>query len=535
MTIRILKVRTLRLNAVWLVCWLASVSLAEPVTIEPKIDTALADCGIQAAIDQASVNGGIVRLPEGVFALRAGLVLKSNVQLVGAGMDKTVLTPARKVMRLDVAEPASKDGRIVLKELPDGVRVGSAVVLSSRYPPSWYGAPRPARITAVDREAKTVTVEAPYGMVDLKPDGGHLIFGDAASPARNIAKGDTRIELHDASLFAPGDEIAIGMPDNESMKAHAFIREVEGNTLILTEPVQIDFPAWPDTKSLANMKINALIWALFPMVHGAHINDAAVRDLTIRGHDMTHIRSAQTRYTLSGLHLYNAKNVIIERVAVRDWPSDGFSIQTGDQCAVIDCQATGNLSNGFHPGTGLTNTVIERCLAQNNGAGLYFCWHNRGHILRGNRLIQNRAGGITGLGNPGDRNNTIEDNLIAENGGPGIEINGGVVSGNVIRNNIIRDNSMAAPGKHPGILLAAAVEDARKYTIEGNTFESTLAEPTQWVGIEEKHGKRGDKATFADENIIRGNIFKGMKTADVIVAGEQTLVDQPQAKVARAE
>lgn len=37
-----------------------------------------------------------MKLPEGTFALRRGLVLKNGVELVGAGMDKTILTPARK-------------------------------------------------------------------------------------------------------------------------------------------------------------------------------------------------------------------------------------------------------------------------------------------------------------------------------------------------------------------------------------------------------------------------------------------------------
>ena len=32
--------------------------------------------------------------------------------------------------------------------------------------------------------------------------------------------------------------------------------------------------------------------------------------------------------------------------------------------------------------TGLTDTLFEENLAAENGAGLYFCWHNERHVLR---------------------------------------------------------------------------------------------------------------------------------------------------------
>ena len=518
----------------------AASAFAEPAPIDAAIhiDKTLADCGIQRAIDEAAAapGGGVVTLPEGTFELRSGLVLKSKVQLVGAGMDKTILMPARRVQRLDVVKqcPTKDDDTIYLKEIPEGLDVGSAVMCAGRYPPSWYGSPRPAYVTAVDREAKTVKLTGPYGLNTMKPGVGYLTFGVSAALEKSIAKGDTEIVLKNASLLKAGDEIAIGQPDNESMKAHAFVKEVKGNTLVLESPTEIDFEAWPEQKKIGNLKYAALIWLVFPAVHGRNVHDAAVRDLTIQGHGFETVRPMITRYTLSGIHIFNGKNIAYERVAVRDWPSDGFSLQTGTTCTVIDCEATGNVGNGFHPGTGLTHTLFERCLAKNNGTGLYFCWHNGFHVMRDCKFIENRGGGITGLGNPGDRNNTIEKCEISRNGGVGIDINGGVISNNVIRDNVIENNSRAAPGKHPGILLGAQVEDARAYTITGNTIRDTQEKPTQFVGIEEKGGKRGKKTTYADENVIKGNTFAGHKTADIIVVGPKTVVeDNGEAKVVR--
>jgi hypothetical protein len=63
-----------------------------------------------------------------------------------------------------------------LAEIPDDLRVGSAVVASSTYPPAWYGSPRPAVVTAIDRATKSVTLEAPYGLNAMMAGTGYLTF-----------------------------------------------------------------------------------------------------------------------------------------------------------------------------------------------------------------------------------------------------------------------------------------------------------------------------------------------------------------------
>ena len=406
------------------------------------IDRKLADCGLQKAIDASAVQGGgIVKIPAGTFALRRGLVLKNNVQLVGAGMDKTILTPALKVLRLDVAKASPQDKKIYLKEIPAELGVGSAVSMAHKFPYA-YGPPySPGYVTEVDRKAVTISVEAPYPTRPLTAGAGVLTFGVEMALEKSIKKGDTEIVLKNASQIQAGDELTLGNPDNESMLKHIFVKAVKGNTLTLEEPARVDFEAWPAADKLGDYGTeNVPVWALFPMVHGANVTNAAVRNLTVLGHGFDTIRPFISSYTLSGVHFFNAVRVKIERVAVRDWPADGISLQGGDRSLVADCEVTGILHNGFHPGTGLTNTTFERNLSQHNDSGLYFCWNNNGLILRHNKFIDNAYGGITGLGCPGDRNNTIEDNQISRNGGPGIEINGEknpVISSVIIPSRII--------------------------------------------------------------------------------------------------
>jgi hypothetical protein len=510
---------------------LAGLALAVAVSAQPAepltLDSALPDCGIQKFIDQAAqAGGGTVRLPEGVFALRRGVVLRNNVELIGAGMDKTVLTPAREVLRLDVVKDSpDPEGVIHLAALPADLDVGSALISVPAWPPAWYGVPRPGWVKSVDREKKTLVAEWPYGPCKMPPGKGFLIYGDSVAPERSIAKGDTEVLVKNAALLKPGDQICFNEPPNEAMEAVGFVKEVRGNAIVLESPAVRAFAAWPDAKTIGNSKHNALHWVVFPLVQGMNVKNAAVRDLTIRG-NMKGVYTVQNRYTLSGVHTFNTVECVFERIAVRDWPADGVSLQTGDKCRVLACEATGCLGNGFHPGTGLTNTLIEGCLGRDNGSGLYFCWHNRGHVLRKNRFVSNRGGGITGLGNPGDRGNLIEENLIERNGGAGIEINGGLVANNILRKNVIRDNSAAAPGKHPGIALYASAEDAKAYTIEGNTIESAAEPPTQWIGIEEKTFKRGEKWTVCDGNVIRGNKVTGHKTADILLVGPKTVCEE---------
>jgi len=494
----------------------------------PRIDRSLPDCGLQRVIDEAAAEegGAVVRLPAGIFALRRGLVLKSHVEIQGAGMDKTIFTPARRVERMEITQTSpDADGLYHVSAIPKGAEPGCAVVLWRGFPPGHAGYQRVAWIEALDREAKTLRLNTPYGLPTktLSPGQQLLNFGVCLALEKDLKKGESEVTFKNASMLRAGDEIALGEPGNDSRDRQAFVKSVQGNVVTLETPAQSDLGAW---QGKGWMCVTAMPWALHPCIHGWEVADAAIRDLTIQGTGLEPIHPALTRYTLSGIHFFTARRVSIERVAIRDWPADGFSIQTGEAVLVRDCEATNVLGNGFHPGTAISACLFEDCLGERCGSGFYFCWSNQGHTLRNCRFVKNRGGGITGLGNPNDHDNTIEECLIAENGGPGIEINGGQQSGNVIRDNTIENNSRAKAGQHPGIALYASTEDACKYTITGNTIRDTQEQPTQQVGIEERNGTYQKKPTRADENTIRGNTYAGHKTADVVAVGSKTVIEE---------
>jgi hypothetical protein len=242
-------------------------------------------------------------------------------------------------------------------------------------------------------------------------------------------------------------------------------------------------------------------------------------------------------FYLAALHTNETRGIAVRRVVVRDWHSDAFSFQAGGDLVVEDCTAARNFGHGFHPGTSWKGGEFVRITSAGNASdGLYYCWHNHGANLRDSKLTGNGGHGVGGLGNPGDVGNVVEGNLIEGNGLAGIEMRGGPKNhGNTVVGNTIRDNSRAAPGKHPGVLIAAVWREAPSGAIvRDNVIESTLAEPTQWVGIEERHVKpMQDKEQYADPetglvmvdgSAIEGNRLQGHKTADVIVRGRATTV-----------
>lgn len=492
---------------------------------------------IQTRIDAAfTQGGGEVSLPAGTYSLRRGLVLKHKVKLVGAGMDKTVLSPGWKtgVMRISAIKPGADTHvwSLVVDGIPADLKMGQGLIVAARYPVRHILDTRQAEIVGLDAASSTITIRAPLGIGNAmrRPTACVALWGAAYVLAREVKKGDTEVELRSAEGIQAGDELTLGVPENESMLRHVFVKAVEGTRLILESPARADYrPLDANTKTDAG-----LVWMIFPMIHGAGVDGAAIRDLTVMGRGVAGSQAAFNRYTVAGIHLFGTKNLEIERVAVRDWHTDGISIQTADDLRVAQCEVTGCGGNGFHPGTTTRRALFESNLATNNAVGLYFCWSNCQGVYRKNRFIGNREGGITGLGNPHERDNRIEENIISDNGGAGIQINGGLVSGNVISGNVIENNSRAKPGEAPGIAVYASQENAMGYTIVSNQIRDTQSAPTQQVGIEERHGNYRGKPTQADANVIRHNTFSGMRRADIILAGSKTVVENAGARIAAA-
>ena len=490
------------------------------------IDPNLPDCGIQKAIDSLGQEGGTVVLPEGRFILSRTILLRNNVILKGQG-EKTILTHKLNNRWLKVVSVNEEEKTITLEEIPEDLKIGSSIFIWPGKPVTgWLGYYEPQIITSISEN----TIKIDGVMARLK--GAKFIsYGHFSTLVQDCRKGDDRLLVSETSIFVPGGAIVVGSGDSNANESLSFIKEIRDRTLILERPIRMDHL----TTDQGFWK-RPLVWTIFPLITAEGAKNIGIKNLVLESAFPPDERPKLRRYTCSPIHLYNVENGVVENVIVRNSFADGISVQGGKNIVVRNCEVYGSSGNGFHPGTGLNNSVFENNLSHHNGGdGIYFCWHNRFVKILNNKIWENSGAGIGGLGNPGDIENLIEGNLIEKNSGPGIGINGGKTSKNIIRKNIIRDNSKGNPGKFPGILIHAAVEDAKAYLIEENIIESTEPEPCQHVGIEERNGKYKDTITLADENTIKNNKFKGHKIADIVVSGSKTVVENPDAKITKKE
>ena len=153
----------------------------------------------------------------------------------------------------------------------------------------------------------------------------------------------------------------------------------------------------------------------------------------------------------------------IEGCRVRGWSADGISLQKGARNRVSKCVVENCRGPGYHAGGRETDSEFSHNEARgNHGDGFYFCaWVTRAKV-RNNKSIGNKESGVGGLGEGGDIDNIVENNLCQENALCGIVLWDGAT--NSVKNNTCLNNSQASPGQWSGILLSKT----EKSVVSGN-------------------------------------------------------------------
>ncbi len=174
------------------------------------------------------------------------------------------------------------------------------------------------------------------------------------------------------------------------------------------------------------------------------------------------------------------------------------------KCAVEECRGP-----GYHAGGGERESVFFENEARGNlGDGFYFCAKVTRIVVRNNKFVGNKANGVGGLGDGGDVENVVENNLCEDNGMCGVSIWNG--ERNTVRDNTCINNSQREPGRWSGISLAAT----QKTVISGNTCSDRQATKAQKHGIHESPNCRGNVFT---RNDCRGNALEGL-----VLAGKES-------------
>jgi parallel beta-helix repeat protein len=337
----------------------------------------------------------------------------------------------------------------------------------------------------------------PFSGVTITGSGEHSVIVRMDScvqqPLLTAGKeGDTEIRVNDVTGFYKGGEVTVFSNKFSGFNCtSAVIVEVKEQSLVLDRPLRKNY-APEDRAGVMN------IFPVFTMWKGEKVR---LENFTIDG-GMRPGSSYSNQFVCSAIHLVHVHNILIDKVVIRRFPSDAFSIQGGSNASVTNCLAEYNLGNGFHPGTTLTGSTWSRNTGRYNGGdGLYFCFNVRYASVAENHFHDNKNHGIGDLGKGGDygdQMNVVSGNYCYNNGRAGIECTPG--GNNIVVNNICENNSRAEPGRWPAISL----RDTHSSIIQGN--RCVESDPPS-SGRKRNHGIT--LAGKCENNMITGNIITG--------------------------
>lgn len=369
-------------------------------------------------------------------------------------------------------------------------------------------------------EARTYRLRVPIVLRDnvrLSGQGARTVLtrgGEVIHKlTRNAPAGATRVTVAATEGLRIGDEIAVR--DNQKTgwyTTHARITRIQGNTLVLDQELVQDYA----------VEREALVANHFPMIEalriwkfGFHVRGLVIEDLTIDGKRDAN-PTPVSDWSMAAIHLASVADSLVQRVVVRNYPTDGISDQYGLNNVIRDCLVEYCRGNGFHPGTGnVGSRWISNEGRYNDGDGLFFCAGVTANQVVDSSFCYNKGHGIGGIGNGGDIFNVVSGNICRENGRHGLQAADGARA--VISNNICLNNSKAQPGRYAGIGL----ENATEMIVTGNVCGSggwEEGKPTQAHGIVET-GK-------SDLNIIRGNLVGANAGPGVVTVGAGTVVGE---------
>lgn len=317
--------------------------------------------------------------------------------------------------------------------------------------------------------------------------------------------GSTAIRVQSTAGFEAGFEICL-QNDKAFYRgrktSHPVISDIDGNILTLEKPLTMSHP--PD-----GIECDVYVFHSFPVFYAADASLISIQELTIDG-KIQESAGLKTEWTAAAIYFDRVKDCYISKVHVKNFPSDGISMQAGENATVTDCIAEYNLGCGFHPGTRINGGSWTNNVGRyNRDDGLYFCQNVHNTIVEGSRFYGNGRSGIGNLGYARfgplwtDHYNIVSNNICYNNGRSGIECLGG--GNNIVVNNICKDNSQMHPGRWPGIL----VDNTHSTIIRGNRCMDTqsASSKTQGYGILVRNHSANNTITG---NILSGHRYEGI-------------------------
>lgn len=235
-----------------------------------------------------------------------------------------------------------------------------------------------------------------------------------------------------------------------------------------------------------------------PLLSGEFVTNVVIENLALDGNKANN-EELDGNYA-GCIFLQDCADIIMRKVAARDYRGDGISWQICHDVVVEDCESRNHTGLGLHPGSGSQRPVIRGNTIAGCNIGLFFCWGVKyglaekntiediktagisvGHrdtdnLIRDNTVKRSGQAGILfrperGPGFTGDRN-TVERNTIIDTGGENaaaVDVRG-TTSGLVFRKNTLKETR--DPARRVGFRLA---KDTKDIILNGNTVEGFAA------------------------------------------------------------
>lgn len=189
---------------------------------------------------------------------------------------------------------------------------------------------------------------------------------------------------------------------------------------------------------------NGLISNASSVIEFVDVKNASVSDLTTDGNRTENFFADGCNS--AGVLVLRSKNIVIDKVHVKDFNGEGISWQITENVTVQNCEISGSGNTGLHPGTGSPfSTIVNNDVHHNDQDGLFICWRVYQSTVSGNKFHHNgRFGLCTGHK---DTDVIFSENHFFENKSDGINLRGERETNAPHRNtfvkNIIENNGTA--------------------------------------------------------------------------------------------
>ena len=241
-------------------------------------------------------------------------------------------------------------------------------------------------------------------------------------------QGEKCVSGVDGEGWQPGDAISIRDLDHRGWNGTR-------TTISLLDPLNNSLCIFDELKF--SYRRRAIVSAEKPVLVAVGESNVVLKDLEIDG---VAPQSWMYDFTNAAVHLVSVKEFHISGLKIKNWGSDGLSIQSGYRVSVEYSRFSSNLGHGVHLGTGFKSGYFYGNQSEFNiGDGLYFCSEVSGVLVDNNILSYNYGYGVGGLGDFGNVKNEITRNVVDENSLAAFY--SGVESSNVIVGNVARGNA----------------------------------------------------------------------------------------------